>query len=309
MFTGLKTYFILGRTDDRTPSYTGSFRQEGRAKYTNNLKLLVSPPVSSPAVSPMGRPRVASCNTVSRPSILNTNLLSPDVCKIKANSLPSILDIENEQDNGVVDGVGKGRVETRTSCASSNKLKKIKFLKFKRKRSTSQQNGEFEPSEIVTISMESGEDGYQQVPTIIETVSSNGNAMDQMLVDSIDIKSYISQSRNDISPFDYSGGTEFMRSSSYRSKYSRSPNEFYLQRANSNRSRRGRSPNSEILEPTERTRSATVAIGNLTRPKISLETVSQVHCVSMVDEQSFNNSRKDSGIKSNSRRSSIQQVC
>lgn len=326
----MKTYFILGRKDDRTPSYSGSFRAEGRQKYTNALQLFVSPPTSSPILSPQSRPRVLSCNPSTKSTIQNCNLLSPDVCKIKANSLPSILDIENEQDNNggvdivvatsTTDGVDDiAENETPTSSTSSSKLKRIKFPKFKRKTSNNHRHStELEPSEMITISLECSDDGYQQVPTIIQANPNNTtNNNDQQLIDSImefsnndsiDIKSYISQSRCDISPYDYSSGTEFIRSGSYRSKYSRSPNDLYLQRANSNRSKRGRSPNSEIFEPTERSRSATVAIGSLNRPKKSLDAINQIHNVSLLDDQSINNSRKDSGIKSNSRRSSIQQV-
>ncbi|VEN50600.1 unnamed protein product [Callosobruchus maculatus] len=68
----------------------GSFRAEGKQKYANSLHLFVSPPPPSPA-----RPRVLSCDeTSSRP--YQRHLLSPDPPKVKASSLPSILDVEND---------------------------------------------------------------------------------------------------------------------------------------------------------------------------------------------------------------------
>lgn len=158
-----------------------------------------------------------------------------------------------------------------------------------------------------------------QVPTIIEA-NSNGKKKDsfisevraeeeELIKETLDIKSYISQSRSDIGQFDFSPNTEFTRTGSYRSQYGRSPipDLPFLQRAGSNRSRRGRSPNFDGIEPTERARSATITAANLQRPKRSLEVPSRLSSVAMLEDYS-NHSRKDSGIKSNSRRSSIQQV-
>lgn len=160
---------------------------------------------------------------------------------------------------------------------------------------------------------------FFQVPTIIEA-NANGKKKDsfisitrpeeeELIKDTLDIKSYISQSRSDIGQFDFSPNSEFIRTGSYRSQYGRSPipDLPFLQRAGSNRSRRGRSPNFDGLEPTERARSATITGPNLQRPKRSLEVPSRLSSVAMLEDYS-NHSRKDSGIKSNSRRSSIQQV-
>lgn len=61
------------------------------------------------------------------------------------------------------------------------------------------------------------------------------------------------------------------------------------------------------LEPTERARSATVSSSNLHRPKRSFEIPSRLSSVTCLEENT-NQSRKDSGIRSNSRKSSIQQV-
>ena len=134
----MKTFFILGRCGDRTPSYTGSFRAEGRQKYTNSLQLFVSPPTSSPSMSPQSRPRVLSCDTTHIKATHNPNMLSPDVCKIKASSLPSILDSENEQDGDACKETSDcDNIKTPTSTASSGKytvkLKSWKMPKFLRK--------------------------------------------------------------------------------------------------------------------------------------------------------------------------------
>lgn len=127
----------------------------------------------------------------------------------------------------------------------------------------------------------------------------------------IDVKSYISQSRSDIGAYDYGAElTTFLRCGSYRSQHGRSPSDFpSLFRAGSSRSRRGKSPNFDMM-PTERARSATVhSVGTNERHKISLD----VPRLPVTEDYSGTvqsvNSRKDSGIKSNSRRSSIQQVC
>ncbi|XP_057671566.1 adenylate cyclase type 9 isoform X1 [Diorhabda carinulata] len=321
---GLRTYFILGRKSDRTPSYSGSFRAEGRQKYANSLQLFISPPSNSSS-SPPSRPRVLSCDTSSnyiKPQQQSQHLLSPDVCKIKASSLPSILDLEsddticttpNNNDSSFTDDI-----KTPTSTASSGKyagkLKSWKIPKFMRKLSDQKQDLEVD---VFTVSpLPSTEDGYQQVPTIIEATV-NGNKIDSsqktdiedLLKDNIDVKSYISQSRSDIGPYDYTSNTEFIRSGSYRSQYSRSPlsDLQYLHRTGSNRSRRGRSPLFDSLEPHERARSATVSTINIQRPKRSFELPSRLSSITGLEEN-LNQSRKDSGIRSNSRKSSMQQI-
>lgn len=167
----MRTYFILGRKGDKTPSYSGSFRAEGRQKYANSLQLFVSPPSSNVSVSPQARSRVLSCNTSTnyiKPQPQDQHLLSPDVCKIKASSLPSILDVENEDILGNVkkhDQSCTDDIKTPTSTASSGKysvkLKNWKIPKFMRKSSDQRQELEVD---VFTVSAEpSTDDGYQQV--------------------------------------------------------------------------------------------------------------------------------------------------
>lgn len=125
---------------DKTPSYSGSFRAEGRQRYCNSLRLFVSPPMSSPTLSPQSRPRVLSCDTTSnflKQASYNPNMLSPDVCKIKASSLPSILDSENEQETEMKELSGE-QIKTPTSTASAEKYatpkgKSWRISKFLRK--------------------------------------------------------------------------------------------------------------------------------------------------------------------------------
>ncbi|XP_060530931.1 adenylate cyclase type 9 [Cylas formicarius] len=318
--SGLTTYFILGRKGENIPSYQGSFRAEGRQKYTNSLQLVVSPPASA-SFSPQSRPRVLSCDTSHIKSTQNKKYLSPDSYIIKANSLPSILDSENEQD--INEGTNLEIVKTPTSTASSGKysmkLKNWKIPKFRRKTETNNVKPEIDV-DFVSGTTEPSDDGYQQIPTIIECNTINGKKKNSCATlvkyedipafkESIDIKSYISHSRSDIGQFDYSPTPEFLRGGSYRSQFGRSYNGDFviLNRAGSSRSRRGRSPNLESIEPIERARSATVAAGNFPRFKRSLDVPSRLSSVIKLDENSPH-SRKDSGIKSNSRRSSIQQI-
>lgn len=378
---GLRTYFILSRRTltDRPSSYNGSLRNSSVSSNTNqlttapapqhlldktpnttSLQFIVSPPTSPPSMSPQTRPRVLSCDT---PSLLkphshctttggrNPNQLSPDVCKIKANSLPSILDSENEQQEADVERESDDneQVQTPTSTASSGrysvKIKNWKMPRFLRK--TSEPNKETTSAAVAEISSdahsssnnEESSTGYHQVPMIVETTPSNHSNMDdysdptQIILtppnpgnltaddeqtDTIDVKSYISQSRSDIGQYEYGAGdfTQFIRTGSYRSQYGcPSTKDYFLTRAGSNRSRRGKSPNYECIVPSERSRSATVNVIQLEhhRPKKqSLDVPSRLSIIIIDDQQSMTgpsiNSRKDSGIRSNSRRSSIQPI-
>lgn len=305
---------------------------------------MVSPPTSPPASSPHGRPRVLSCDTTHmKPMMHSPNHLSPDICKIKASSLPSILDSEVEQDiekDKISCGENDDAAKTPTSTASSGRYstkKTWKIPKFLRKT-----DQKLNVDGVAMYEQNSlNQSGYRQVPTIIETQNvtsleppSNGsNAAGNSWMnvsqideekpngfyiddqkDVIDVKSYISQSRSDISPYDFSPNefSNFLRTGSYRSQYGRSPNELsFLARAGSNRSRRGKSPNLDNIYPTERARSATVHTVAADRHKNALE-VPRSSVVNVPDDHvstaySFS-SRKDSGIKSNSRRSSSIQV-
>lgn len=341
---GLKTYFILGKKSDRPPSYCGSFKAIDQPQ-NSSLQVMISPPTSPPSMSPQARPRVLSCDTTSAymKPLHNPNQLSPDVCKIKASSLPSILDSDNEQDASEKISCDEGdSVKTPTSTASSGrysvKLKNWKMPKFLRKNDQTKANDEGNLQSVTNCDdAVINPSGYQQVPTIIETQQttialepSNGKHLDNSWSnmstigddkpniylddpkDTIDVKSYISQSRSDIGPYDFSSNEicNFLRVGSYRSQYGRSANEFpYLVRAGSNRSRRGKSPNMDMM-PTERARSATVhTISGLERHKNSLEVPRLSTVEDRISTAQSVNSRKDSGIKSNSRRSSIQQVC
>lgn len=158
----------MGRKSDQKSSYSGSFRAEGRSKYANSLHLFVSPPSSNHSISPQSRPRVLSCDTQSdyiKPQQQSQHLLSPDVCRIKASSLPSILDVEGDTTVAIVNEKGAACVEdikTPTSTASSGKytvkLKGWKIPKFIRKLSDHKPEVEVD---VFTVSPT--EDGYQQV--------------------------------------------------------------------------------------------------------------------------------------------------
>lgn len=340
-FLGLKTYFILGRKNDCLTSYNGSFRSSNKSE-SLTIKVMVSPPTSPPSVIHHTRPRVLSYDTSAYAKThLNSNhLLSPNICHLKASSLPSILDSEVEQETNDVEKISCEAecIKTPTSTTSAGrysvKLKNWKIPKFLRKNEQQQQKAEADTSNgegdaIVNPS------GYSQVPAIIETL--NGQSLSpqqrnswasvftdekQEVIfleepkDTIDVKSYISQSRSDIGPYDYSTNdlSNFLRSGSYRSQRGRSPSDFpFLGRVGSNRSRRGRSPNLDLL-PTERARSATVhSVGVVDELDRNALHVPKFSALAAATEDHFStvqwvNSRKDSGIKSNSRRSSIQQV-
>ncbi|KAL1509814.1 hypothetical protein ABEB36_004495 [Hypothenemus hampei] len=328
--SGLKTYFILGKKFyDSCPSYQGSFRAEGRQKYTNALQLYVSPPSSVTSLSPHSRPRVLSCDTTHLKSVVpNKHFLSPDSCIMKASSLPSILDSENEQDPSGSVNVQESSIKTPTSTASSGKysikLKNWKIPKFMRKSSAGDSKPDIDVDFVSGVTDTSGDDGYQQVPTIIESNVANGkstkespmavtptnyNEDDDCYKDAIDIKSYISHSRSDIGAFDYTPMVDFLKAGQYGRSYNNG--DFSdLHRAGSSRSRRGKSPNLDpgLIEPIERTRSATITTTNLHRPKRSFDVQSRLaSVVGILDEEAYPHSRKDSGIRSNnSRRSSLQ---
>ncbi|KAF5280501.1 hypothetical protein FQA39_LY18046 [Lamprigera yunnana] len=348
---GLKTFFILGRKCEKPPSFiNNSFKVEKQHQNVQpqnySLQLIISPPSSPPTTSPQIRPRVLSCdNPIAQCKVAqnqNPNMLSPDVCKIKASSLPSILD-EQELDNDKDSGEGSEALKTPTSTASSGrysvKIKNWKMPNFLRKSESNKSAHETSDlrNSVSVVEPLINSSGYQQVPTIIEshtkvpqpdskikkqreivtTISvgnheSKGTPNSEEHKDHIDVKSYISQSRSDIGPYDYTTSdiSQFIRSGSYRSQYAQNHNEYsILNRSGSNRSKRGHSPNFDII-PVERSRSATVAVATLDRPKKSLDIPHRLS-VFMDDHISMAysvNSRKDSGIKSNSRRSSIQQI-
>lgn len=101
----------------------------------------------------------------------NPNHLSPDVCKIKASSLPSILDSENEQEDS--DGKeGNENIKTPTSTASSGrysvKLKNWKMPKFLRKSQNKDLDANAaENSTSICEDSVTNSSGYHQVSTTL----------------------------------------------------------------------------------------------------------------------------------------------
>ncbi|XP_071056306.1 adenylate cyclase type 9 isoform X2 [Onthophagus taurus] len=313
--SGLKTYLILGKTINTIHSRNSSFKRD-ETKLHNSVQLKISPAPSPPSLSPQTRPRVLSCDNSLKPTT-DPNFLSPDACRVKASSLPSILDSENEQD---FDPEQKEQVKTPTSTASSGKysmkLKSWRIPKFLKKNELIETNNQ---------------DEYQQVPIIVEDQTLNGKKIDSTSwtnlsncfdehtdvlfdehKDGIDVKSYISQSRSDIGAYDFTPNdyaAHFIRTGSYRSQYGRQNELVYLSRAGSNRSKRGKSP---VFENLSGERAKSITVPNFERPhKTSLEVPHRLSTILLDDQLSVAhsiNSRKDSGIRSNSRKSSIQQI-
>ncbi|GLV37295.1 Adenylyl cyclase 13E [Carabus blaptoides fortunei] len=341
---GYKTYFIVGRKTDRHSSFNGSLHPTTSSQQKfDSLQLIISPPTSPPSVSPIGRPRVLSCTDGNMKTHHNPNQLSPNMFKVKANSLPSILDSDcedteqNEQSN-----VEDTSVKSPTSTASCEKnyinLKKWKIPRFLRKQSISESE---QPCVLQSVAKSDinelqSSNGYQQVPAIVETnCCKNLSALDndttirsdsswssitkteekdKSLVeenknDIIDVKSYISQSRSDVGQYDYTPSelSHFIRSGSYKSQCVRSPNDLLLlDRVGSNRSHAGR-PGTYEVSPVARARSATMATARVDMDCLEIPASGMCNFEVHRSECASVNSRKDSGIRSNSRRSSIQQ--
>ncbi|CAG9563562.1 unnamed protein product [Danaus chrysippus] len=178
----------------------------------------------------------------------------------------------------------------------TNKLRNWKVPRFLRKHSDAPMHEmkKRELSDKTIHLVERGDDGlqsnrgYHQVPIVIESQEKRNQNSSKLNLPSnqetferevIDIRSYLSQSRSNMSPF--------ARSSSYRSQYGRN--------------------NTEV--PVCRARSSTLATqGELIRPKDRrLNLPLQARLDDAVSLCPSVNSRKDSGIRSTSRRSSIQQ--
>lgn len=198
------------------------------------------------------------------------------------------------------------------------KIKKWKIPKFLKKQQENSENPEtivqltiskpdepnsnnYQVPDIVEIGCKNDEDNLQSDISWSNLSKTDEKTADEQRNDIIDVKSYISQSRSDVGQFEYSPTemTHFIRSGSYRSQNTRSPSE-HLDRTGSNKSH-----NSRIcdISPLARARSATMAarvdMDSLEIPGSAIEN-HMSECMSV-------NSRKDSGIRSNSRRSSIQQ--
>ncbi|CAK1551685.1 unnamed protein product [Leptosia nina] len=312
---GHKTYFIEGRQLSSPYDHENCLTPN-----PVNLRLIISPaasPQSALSISHSALPISAKTSDASsddkpRPDAkYSNNFLSPSPFSFrnKASSLPSILDSDTELDDKREKRFHNGNDTSSKSPTSigsygkyTNKIKQWKVPKFLRKHSDTplheikKQN--FSDKTIHLV--ESGDgvqcnNGYHKVPIVIESheakrpvqSSSKLNRTHEMALfekEIIDIRSYLSQSRSNMSPF--------ARSSSYRSQYGR--------------------PNVEQV-PVSRARSSTLATqGELIRPKdrkLALP-VPNPHVRLPDDIVSLCpsvNSRKDSGIRSTSRRSSIQQ--
>ncbi|CAG4940401.1 unnamed protein product [Colias eurytheme] len=319
---GHKTYFIEGR------QFSSPYDHENCLSPSNpvNLRLIISPaasPQSVLSISHSPLPLSAKTSDASSDDKSNkpdakysSNFLSPSPFNFrnKASSLPSILDSDTELDDKRDKRFTNGNDNSSKSPTSigscgkyTNKIKQWKVPKFLRKHSDTplheMKKQNFSDKTIHFV--ESGDgaiqsnNGYHKVPIVIEShdakcvrplqsSSKINNIRNQEMAlfekEIIDIRSYLSQSRSNMSPF--------ARSSSYRSQYGR--------------------PNIEQV-PVSRARSSTLATqGELIRPKerkLNLPIPpNQVRppedIVSLCPSV---NSRKDSGIRSTSRRSSIQQ--
>ncbi|KAJ2950736.1 hypothetical protein O0L34_g8997 [Tuta absoluta] len=313
---GHKTYFIEGR-QLHSPYDHGQCLTPSNPI---NLRLIISPAASPQSMlsfthSPLPLSSRGSIKN-EKPKSEANHFLSPGNFnfRTKASSLPSILDSDGELD----DKRDKGFPERTDSSSKSptsvgsygkytNKIKSWKVPKFLRKHSDTPLH-ELKKQELeksVNL-LERGEgaglssNGYHQVPIVIESQDNKerpvpsssklnipvSHEMASFEREIIDIRSYLSQSRSNMSPF--------ARSSSYRSQY-------------------GRPNNIEV--PVCRARSSTLTTqGDLLRPKdrrLNLPLPSPAGQAARPNDDAVSlcpsvNSRKDSGIRSTSRRSSIQ---
>ncbi|CAB3225027.1 unnamed protein product [Arctia plantaginis] len=312
---GHKTYFIEGR------QLYSPYDHENCLAPSNqiNLRLIISPAASPQSIlfnhSPL--PLSPRDNRTSCRKLETRNFLSPGAFnfRTKASSLPSILDSDTEldekRDKGFSDR-NDSSSKSPTSVGSygkyTTKLKNWKVPRFLRKHSDTPLH-EIKKQELTDKAiqfLERGDvsagfqssNGYQQVPIVIESQDNkNKPAQSSSKVnlpqsqetasferDIIDIRSYLSQSRSNMSPF--------ARSSSYRSQYGRPNSEVPVCRARSSTL----TTQDELIRPKDRQLNLPLPSPQPSRPPddaISL-------CPSV-------NSRKDSGIRSTSRRSSIQQ--
>ncbi|XP_041973413.1 adenylate cyclase type 9 [Aricia agestis] len=299
---GQKTYFIEGRQlsspYDREKCLTPSVPL--------NLRLIISPAASPQSVlsythSPL--PTSARASDTSSDEKRNSNFLSPNPFNFrnKASSLPSILDSDTEADeknNGFAernDNSSKSPTSIGSYGKYTNKIKNWKVPRFLRKHSDTplDEIKKREFTEKLQVP-ETHNNGYHQVPIVIESQEKAKPSSSKLQVsyhretvsferEIIDIRSYLSQSRSNMSPF--------ARSSSYRSQYGRSNMEVPVSRARSSTL----TTQGDLLRPKDR---------NLNLPLPSVQVSRQLDdSISLCPSV---NSRKDSGIRSTSRRSSIQ---
>ncbi|XP_075972755.1 adenylyl cyclase 13E [Anticarsia gemmatalis] len=316
---GHKTYFIEGR------QLYSPYDHDNCLAPSNpiNLRLIISPAASPQSIlsnhSPLPlTPRDYADDKTSSRKLDTKNFLSPGAFnfRTKASSLPSILDSDTELDEKRDKGFPERNDSSSKSPTSvgsygkyTTKLKNWKVPRFLRKHSDTPLH-EIKKQELTDKTIQflerndvgagvQSSNGYQQVPIVIESQDNKSRPaqsssklniphsqdMASFEREIIDIRSYLSQSRSNMSPF--------ARSSSYRSQY-------------------GRSNNIEV--PVCRARSSTLTTQDeLIRPKdrrLNLPLSSPQPCRAADDVISLCpsvNSRKDSGIRSTSRRSSIQQ--
>ncbi|XP_026468866.1 adenylate cyclase type 9-like [Ctenocephalides felis] len=262
------------KTDSKTKRYSMNI--------SSNMHKITTKPISaghSPNISPQASPRLLRpANATAK--IGDSHLKAPEnPFKTKASSLPSILDSDNEEDADRV---------YRTTVRKNKQSNPWKILKFLRKPDLNDTKSESESLRKPTAS-----NGYQQVPIVIQTVTSDDTIQFTNLVkpreNNLDIRSYINESRSDVTPFG--------RASSY--KHQRCKSE---------------------VAALERASSATVPLPvdqplNISMNHIQNNVANHVHGTWALkvptDEMRSVSpsvcSRKDSGIRSNSRRSSIQQ--
>ncbi|XP_028028441.1 adenylate cyclase type 9 [Bombyx mandarina] len=313
---GHKTYFIEGRQVfcpyDREQCLTPS--------NPVNLRLIISPAASPQSAlssnyftAPL-TPKTEDKLNLRKPN--SNNFLSPTPFnfRAKASSLPSILDSDTELD----DNRDKGLTERTDSSSKSptsvgsygkytNKLKNWKVPRFLRKHSDTPLHGikKEDASDKTIHLLERGDvsvcvqssNGYQQVPIVIESQDNKRplqsssklnipqiNETSSFDREIIDIRSYLSQSRSNMSPF--------ARSSSYRSQHSRqNAIEIPVCRARSSTI----TTQCDLIRPKDRRLNLPLPSPQPSRPHDDVISI----CPSV-------NSRKDSGIRSTSRRSSIQ---
>lgn len=339
---GHRTYFVVGRRKDcqnspntysdrnfhlsAPPAYNGYINGVQLSQSATNISAIHP---SVPPASPVGvgqtsaslnpspilsiRPRLASFNRVTKYLISSGNghvkeKTSTDYPKIviSSRSLPDSLNSDHE-DDGCCRGVGSKCDQGETQPQKySSKFKNWKVPKFLRKIDGTTMTEVLKKPDLnvkKTDDIPSVEqNGYQALPIVIESPCPNSNTLDvphriahcplatsrspdscspaahSMFDEIIDVRSYISQSRSDISPFG--------RSASYRSQC-------------------GRSPQSDV-SPMIRPRALTVV------DTLHEGTSKKRHSISPWAGDGLSlcpsaTSRKDSGIRSNSRRSSIQQ--
>ncbi|XP_049865137.1 adenylate cyclase type 9 [Pectinophora gossypiella] len=311
---GHKTYFIEGRQLHSPYDHDQCLTPSNPV----NLRLIISPAASPQSIlsfnhSPLPLSSRGSVKEPRTPRKADANnFLSPTPFnfRTKASSLPSILDsdaeLEEKRENVFLeraDSSSKSPTSVGSYGKYTNKLKSWKVPKFLRKHSDTPLH-ELKKQDLNDKGihfLERGDgvasnNGYHQVPIVIESqdnkmrVASSSKLnvpvsqeMASFEREIIDIRSYLSQSRSNMSPF--------ARSSSYRSQY-------------------GRPNNIEV--PVCRARSSTLTTQGEARPRErrlhlplpSPQPRAPDDAVSLCPSV---NSRKDSGIRSTSRRSSIQQ--